>query len=958
MRSNPLSELGKYGQAFWYDNIRRGLITSGELQRLIDEDGLVGVTSNPTIFEKAISGSTDYDEQLHELVEQGKEVPEILRALTVRDIQMATDLFRTVYEKSDRRDGYVSIEVSPKLARDAKGTVAEALSLRRAVGRENVMIKVPGTPEGMPAIEELTASGVNVNVTLLFSLEAYRHAAEAYIAGLERLTDAGGHLDSVASVASFFVSRVDTAVDGLLEAKVRQTSDAKERAALEELLGKAATANAKAAYGIFEEMFGSARFARLRQKGARVQRPLWASTSTKNPNYSDVYYIEPLIGPDTVNTMPQATVAAFRDHGIARSTLVEGLESAGRTLERLAEAGMDMDAVTDRLLKDGIDAFAASFDKLLELIRSKREGILASVAHRQSASLGEQQDAVEAAQTVLEEQRLCRRLWEKDATIWSHEADVQRKIKNRLGWLTVGEAMTEHQDALRAFGSEVREAGFTHAVLLGMGGSSLCPEVLSLTFDPQRGYPDLTVLDSTDPATILSVDRTIDPARTLFIVATKSGTTTETLSLYKHFHERVQAAKAGKTGDNFIAITDPGTPLERLAREKSFRRVFLNPADIGGRYSALSYFGLVPAAIMGIDLDCLLDRAEEMAHSSASCVSARENPGARLGTILGAVAKAGRDKVTFVLSPVIESFGTWAEQLIAESTGKEGKGILPVAGEPLGEPAAYGDDRLFVYLRLDGAFDREVDGKVEALEKAGHPVVRLNLRDPYDIGGEFFRWELATAIAGAFLGINPFDEPNVQESKDNTRRLLDEFAAKGALPEGVPSLEQNGLKLYADAPTQAAVGASKGEPSLESYVSAFLRQTQPGDYLALLAYIQRAPEHEAALQSIRRRLRDGLRLATTLGYGPRYLHSTGQLHKGGAANGVFVQVTADDEEDVAIPGEGYTFSTLKRAQALGDLISLQSKGRRVIRVHLKNIEDGLLELERAVEAALAGARTR
>jgi transaldolase/glucose-6-phosphate isomerase len=953
MASNPLTELGKHGQAFWYDNIRRGLITSGELQRLIDEDGLVGVTSNPTIFEKAISGSTDYDEHLHELVDRGKDVPEILRALTVRDIQMAADLFRLVYERTGRRDGYVSIEVSPKLARDTEGTIAEALRLREAVGRENVMIKVPGTPEGMPAIEELTARGVNVNVTLLFSLESYRHAAEAYIAGLERLAHAGGPLDRVASVASFFLSRVDTAVDRLLEARLRETSDVEQRAVLEGLLGKAAIANAGAAYTIFKEIFSGARFAKLRQKGARVQRPLWASTGTKNPNYSDVYYIEPLIGPETVNTMPQATITAFRDHGTARSTLVGDLEGAGRTLERLAEAGVDMDAVTDRLLEEGIDSFVASFDKLLELIRSKHEGILASLAHRQSASLGQHQTAVEAAQRALKEQQLCRRLWEKDATIWSREPDVQRSIKNRLGWLTVSEAMTEHLDDLRALGSEVREAGFAHAVLLGMGGSSLCPEVLRLTFGPDRGYPDLTVLDSTDPATILSIDRAIDAARTLFIVATKSGTTTETLSLYKHFFERVQATKAGRAGDNFIAITDAGTPLERLASDQGFRRVFINPSDIGGRYSALSYFGLVPAAVMGIDIDCLLDRAEEMAQSSVSCVPVRENPGARLGAIMKVLAKAGRDKVTFVLSPGIESFGTWAEQLIAESTGKEGKGILPVDGEPLGGPAAYGADRLFVYLRLDGAFDRELDGKVGALEKAGHPVVRLHLRDPYDLGGEFFRWELATAIAGSLLGINPFDEPNVRESKDNTCRLLDEFAAKGTLPEGSPALEQDGLKLYAD----SALGGSEGKASLESYMSAFLRQTQPGDYVALLAYIQRSPEHEAALQSVRRRLRDGLRLATTLGYGPRYLHSTGQLHKGGAANGLFLQVTADDQEDVTIPGEGYTFSILKRAQALGDLISLQSKGRRVVRVHLKNIEDGLRELERAVEGALAGVRT-
>ncbi|TEU00507.1 MAG: bifunctional transaldolase/phosoglucose isomerase [Dehalococcoidia bacterium] len=942
MATNPLLELQRQGQSVWQDYIRRKQTLSGELKRLIGEDGLRGQTSNPTYFEKAISGSHDYDDALRALAQEGRSMGEIYEALAVEDIQAAADLFRPVYDSLDGADGFVSLEVSPDLAHDTQATVEEARRLFAAVNRPNVMIKVPGTPEGMPAIEQLISEGINVNVTLLFSLDAHEQAANAYIAGLERRAAAGGDLSRVASVASFFLSRVDTLVDRRLEALIRETEDAAARARMEALLGKAAVANAKVAYARFKSIFGSPRFQALKEKGARVQRPLWASTGTKNPNYSDVMYVEPLIGPDTVNTMPPTTLDAFRDHGVVRPTVEEGLEEAEAALAALAEFGIDMDEVTAKLLDDGVRIFANSFHQLMDCISAQRTAILSGVRERQAASLGEHQRRVDDRLERLEREGFAARLHAHDASLWSADAKTREAIRTRLGWLTVVEKMTDVCDDLTSFADEIRGAGYRDVVLLGMGGSSLTPEVLHSALDVRDGYPDLIVLDTTDPASIRAVENVLDPAKALFLVASKSGTTVEALSLFAYFMERVKAVKGPAAGENFVAITDEGTPLQELARRHRFRRVFTNPSDIGGRYSALSYFGLVPAALIGADVAKLLDRGLTIAEASASCVAAPESPGLWLGAALGELTLVGRDKLTLAVSPEVASFGTWVEQLIAESTGKEGKGILPVDGETLGDPSAYGDDRLFVHLRLDS--DDSLDAGVGKLAAAGHPVVTLRLGDAYDLGGEFFRWELATATAGAILGINPFDEPNVAESKENTRRLLEAYRSQRALPEGRPALQEDGVALFAEETGGGLAGA----------LASFLRQVRPGDYIALAAYLARTSATEARLQSMRLVMRDGTRAATTLGFGPRYLHSTGQLHKGGGDNGVFILLTADDLEDLEVPGQPYTFGVLKRAQALGDLDALRRRGRRVVRLHLSgDVEAGLEKVARALQSAVA-----
>jgi len=947
---NPLVQLREFGQSPWYDYIRRGLITSGELKSLIDHDGLMGVTSNPSIFEKAISGSTDYDQALQQIASNVTGIKEIYESLAVRDIQDAADLMYPVYQQSQTRDGYVSLEVSPDLAFNTQGTIEEAVRLRKAVGRENVMIKVPGTPEGLPAIEQLLGLGINVNVTLLFSVEVYEQVAWAYIAGLEKLAAKGGDLKKIASVASFFVSRIDTLVDSLLEAKLKEETNSPTKATLQSLMGKVAIANAKLAYVKFQEIVSSPRFAALKAKGAKVQQLLWASTGTKNPKYPDTYYVDGLIGPDTVNTMPAATFNAFRDHGRLRASLLEGIDEARKTMSTLADCKIDMKQVTQKLLVDGARLFSDSFDQLMSVISRKQQELLGPKLSRQAYALGALDKGVQAKLKELRQTGFVRRLWAKDPTLWHTDPVHQKIIRNALGWLHITEQQVHHLPRIKEVAESVRAAGFKHALLLGMGGSSLCPEVFRMTFGVVPGCPELHVLDSTVPAQVRSFEKRVDLTKTLCIVASKSGTTTEPLVFYRYFFERMRQAKGKKAGENFIAITDPGSMLEKLAQESQFRDILPGVPDIGGRYSALSNFGIVPAAIMGVNVEHLLYRAERMRHSCDSCVPPEDNPGVVLGVVMGELAKQGRDKVTFVTSPAIWDLGAWMEQLIAESTGKEGKGIVPIDDEPLGPPEVYGKDRLFAYIRYSGGADAAQDAKVAALEKAGHPVVRIELADLINLGEEFFLWEVATAVAGSLLGINAFDQPNVQESKDYTKNFLDEYKKNGRLPEEEPILAADGIKVYGDAANRQAL---KGAATLEVALKVHLARVQAGDYFAVNAYVERTDASHQALQAIRLRVRDRKKVATTLGYGPRFLHSTGQLHKGGPNTGVFLQITSDDAEDLPIPGEPYTFGVLKNAQALGDFLSLSKRNRRALRVHLgKDVHAGLKKLQAAIEKAV------
>ncbi len=556
------------------------------------------------------------------------------------------------------------------------------------------------------------------------------------------------------------------------------------------------------------------------------------------------------------------------------------------------------------------------------------------------AALGPYASAVEARLKEMKETRFAQRFWAKDYGLWSTDEKAAGVVANRLGWLSVLEPMRDDAGLIRAIITESRTAGFTHALLLGMGGSSLCPEVLRQTFGPQPGYPDMAVLDSTDPQAVLNAAARASIEKTLFLVSTKSGSTIETSSLFAYFYGQLEKKVGAAAGRSFVAITDPGSPLIALAAAKGFRRVYQNPADIGGRYSALSYFGLVPAALMGIDINRLLARAMSLLPYGPGAIS-EDNPAIQLGAILGELGLQGRNKVTLALSPEIASFGCWAEQLVAESTGKQGRGLFPVDGEPLPAPKDCGDDRVFVQMNLTndkGSKDNGGDDvrKLQALEKAGHPVVRILLRNKLDIGREFFRWEIATAVASSILGVNAFDEPNVSESKANTGRLLKALASK-SLPPRKAVLRASGVSVYGNIPTTAAKSRAT-KIKMSDVITSQLRRGQAGGYLAILAYLTPSPATDRLLQRLRITLRDALGVASSVGYGPRYLHSTGQYHKGGPASGCFLLITVKDKMKVAIPGQPYGFETLIKAQALGDLEAIES--RRLPALHFELSAEG------------------
>lgn len=948
-----LKALERFGQSIWLDFIRRSLISSGELKGLVEEDGLRGVTSNPSIFEKAIVGSTDYATTIDELYRQGETDPmTIYDHVAIPDIQAAADVFRPVYEKTRRRDGYVSLEVSPFLARDTQKTVAEARRLWKLVGRDNVMIKVPGTPEGVPAIRQLLSEGININVTLLFAQQRYEEVAEAFISGLEALDARGGDVSRTGSVASFFVSRIDTAVEERAAARLKTSAAAAERALLRSVQGKVAIANAKLAYQRYKEICRTDRWKALEEKGAKTQRLLWASTSTKNPKYRDVLYVEELIGPDTVNTVPMQTLEAFRDHGRPRLSLEEELEEAQDTMQVLEQVGISMEEVTDYLVRDGVRLFADAFNKLLNALDRQCKVSVKSLPDRQTYSLP--QPLAGAVKSLIEEWHVrgnVRRLWSRDATLWTGADEG-----NWIGWLGITEDQLAHKHHLESIAADARQAGFTNALLLGMGGSSLCPEVMAATFGKVDSYPELHVLDSTDPGEIKAAENQIDIGRTLFIVSSKSGSTLEPNILKNYFFDRARQVMDGqKAASHFIAITDPGSKLQELAETEGFRNIFYGAPGIGGRYSALSDFGMVPAAIMGLDVARILDNAELMATSCSSCVPIEKNPGVTLGILLGALAQQGRDKVTLIASPGIRHFGAWLEQLLAGSTGKQGKGLIPVDREDPGPPEVYSDDRVFVYLRLDSAPDAEQDAAADRLEIAGHPVVRIALEDKYDLGREFFRWELATAVAASVLGVNAFNQPDVEASKIAARKLAAEYEKAGALPVDTPLLSEQDIQIFADSANAAALTEKTGgRISLVGVLRAHLNRLGAGDYLAILAYIEMNKAHEENLQVIRHAVRDARRVATCLSFGPRFQHSTGQAYKGGPNTGVFIQVTSDDCADLPVPGYKFTFGVVKTAQARADFQMLRERKRRLLRLHLgRDVSAGLDTLQEAVRQALA-----
>jgi transaldolase / glucose-6-phosphate isomerase len=946
---NPVKALESHGQAVWLDFLARGFVAKGDLKKLIDTDGVKGVTSNPSIFEKAIGSSDEYDAPIGQALKKSdRPVSELFEHLAVEDIQHAADVLRPVYDHLAGHDGFVSLEVSPYLAMDTKGSIVEAERLWKEVDRKNLMVKVPATAPGLPAIQHLIGEGISINITLLFSQKVYVQVAEAYLAGLEKYVAKGGDPSHIGSVASFFVSRIDSAVDKQLDEKIAKANDPTEKERLAALKGKVAIANAKLAYVEYKRLFSGSRWDKLAAKGAKPQRLLWASTGTKNKDYSDVLYVEELIGPNTVNTVPPATLDAFRDHGKLRNSLEENVEDARHVLAELEKSGISLDAITAELVKDGVKQFADAADKLYGAVAHKRVTVLGGSIDRQAFALGSAlSKAVEKSTEDWRAAAKIRALWHHDKSVWT--GDDENKW---LGWL-ISPASADIND-YEDFQHRVKGQNFTDAVVLGMGGSSLGPEVLAQTFDKQPGYPKLHVLDSTDPAQVRAMQASINLADTLFIVSSKSGGTTEPNVMKDYFFERVsETIGADKAGHRFIAVTDPGSSLQKVAAKQGFARTFYGDPTIGGRYSVLSPFGLVPAAAAGIDLRTLITHTMAMVRSCGPDVPPHENPGVQLGLAMGLAGLEGRDKVTILSSKKISDFGAWAEQLIAESTGKDGKGLIPIDGETLGDVSQYGNDRFFIHIRTEGESDSSHDAKLSALEKAGHPVVRIVMKSIEHIGQEFFRFEMAVAVAGSVLGINPFNQPDVEAAKIKTRELTAAFEKTGSLPSEHPVVSTDHVDIYTDDNNAAALRKAGANGDLGSWLKAHLARSGAHDYVALLAYIERNAAHIGNLQHMRLAVRDSRHVATCAEFGPRFLHSTGQAYKGGPDSGVFLQITADDARDLAVPGQKASFGVIKAAQARGDFGVLTERGRRALRVHLKgDLASGLRMLDAAITEAL------
>jgi transaldolase/glucose-6-phosphate isomerase len=900
---NPISKLTQLGQSLWYDNIQRKILENGEFQAMIDRGEIRGVTSNPTIFNNAIAKSTDYDAALKSMAWAGWDAEKIFWQLAIEDIREACDAFAPLYEETNGGDGYVSIEVSPFVAADTEKTVAQAEQLWVRVARPNLMVKIPATEAGIPAIRKAVAAGLNINITLIFSLARYAQVMDAYLGGLEERVAAGHPIDHIASVASFFVSRVDSKIDP----KLPDNSNLK---------GKAAIANAKLAYDEFQKMFASRRWENLKVKGARVQRPLWASTSTKNPAYPDTMYVNNLIGPETVNTVPPATLKAFADHGVAEVTLTRGLDEAQESIKQLEAAGISMEQATRELEEEGVKAFAEAFTQLLGTIEERRKNF--------ASALGPIANSVSKRLAQLEADSVHTRLWAHDPTLWTQDAEGQAEVKIRMGWLDSPVKARQLIPAYQSFADEIHNEGIHRVLVLGMGGSSLTAEVLSsLQAAANMKAPlSLAILDSTDPEQVSLTGGNFPPNQSLYIVASKSGGTAEVMAAFDYFWKM-----SNGDGSRFIATTDPGTSLDALARKNNFRKIFSSDESVGGRFSALTDFGLVPAALLDIDLNRFIDRAQWMRGQCAESAPVARNPGLALGSVLAESALAGRDKLTILSDRPLAAFAGWIEQIIAESSGKNGKGILPVPLEPLGDPSVYGNDRAFVYLRQSG----ELDQAMKSLREAGHPVIEFTIPDFYEVAAEMYRWEIAVAIACSILGINAFDQPNVESSKKITKAKIADYQKSGQLQEGKPAWRGQAYSVFSSSPVSG--------DSLADVLNDFLADAQSKGYVAINAYLPRNEDMIKILQAMRAAIRAKTGNAVTAGFGPRFQHSTGQFHKGGPDNALFIVVTAEPAADFEIPTEGLTFGTLIRAQALGDYQALIDAGRKVLRIHLDTVQD-------------------
>jgi len=935
------------GQTIWMRGVRRRLVDSGRLALGVIENAIGGLETDLVGLSGALERGPEYVEPLLRLgaISTAADVGEHLLA---EEAGIAAAALQEVYENSDGRHGLVSVDVDPATANDAEEMSHAARRLLVASGAPNVMAKLPPTRSGFAVFEALVADGLQVHIGPVFSIDSVVRAAAAF----ERGT--AGTAAARVAVLSLGLAPLDNAIDQLLRRRIRAARH--DVSGIESLVGGAATAIAKVAWRRLCEL---ALAAASTPDGAVPPRRLhlaWVDLSSSDSRQPRQHYVESLIGADTIAVLDTMLLDAVKRRGRVDATLGQRVDEAEEVLVELAEAGIDVHAVGEALEKEAVRRAQAAYADYQARAAAAADAVAASsggAADRMAsgspwfAEESEVDDALVDC-SELEEGRVVSRMWEKDVSLWSDDDATGELVRTRLGWLDAAASSPPEPEAMRRAAAQLESAGCDSVLLLGMGGSSLAADVCRRAFRSDR----LHVLDSTVPAQIKATLSRLDPARTAVLVASKSGTTIEVRALFDWFYA-LAAPALDAPGKRFAAITDPGTPLEQLAYDRDFGQLWLAPADVGGRFSALTVFGMLPMAVMGIDVAAVHAAARRMAAACAAEVATAANPAARLAAALFGAAEGGRDKITFLPSTSLSAFAPWAEQLIAESTGKAGRGLIPVVDEPAVEAEHYGDDRIFVSLAIRGEDDDDRRQRLDAIEAAGHPLLRLELGERHDLGGEFFRWEAAVAIVGALMGINPFDQPDVQASKDRTAALLSAHCEGMPMSGRPPLAADTEWAVFADIENDEELAARQRGDGLASWLRAHLGRATVPDYVGIQAFLAATPETRRALQGVRRMLVEELGVATTLGWGPAFLHSTGQLHKGGPDSGLFLQVTADDEDDLDIPGAGYSFSELVRAQSMGDLAALQERGRRVLRVHLRDALSGCRLLRAATAEALS-----
>ena len=907
---NNSMRLYESGQSVWLDNIQRGSIKNGKLAKDIERGLIRGITSSPSIFRKAITDSKDYENALTPMALANIDAEDIFTQLMVEDIRNAADQFRNLYIHSMGNDGFVSLEISPLYAHDPERTLSQAKSIWKAVNRPNLMIKIPAAKEIIPVITELTALGINLNLTLLFSPVRYEEAAAAYIAGLRQRLEKGEAIDKIRSVASVFISRVDSKVDSMLAEKGISSRN---------LQGKTAIRNAQRIYNRSLKIFDDENFGEIRNRGGKAQRVLWASTSTKNPLFKPTYYVDSLIGENTVISVPPSTLDALLKSCETKPSLPVSEEEIETFFSALQNAGVDIDEVYNQLETEGIAAFVKDYNDTLFSIRSRCEEIRGNMAQLQNS--------IEESYQNFDRDSVMRRIFSKDPTVWTYNTQSYPEIRSRLGWLDTyknTEAAIPEYVSLR---NEIKKEGISKILLIATGGCALAPEVIANVFDGETDIK-LNVIDSTDPLEVAEAQKKHDPRTTLFIVAGKSGISVEVRALMSYFYTKAEEILKDKAGSHFIAITDSGSGLEKTAAELGFRQVFHSDISSGGRFSALTAFGILPSILLGLDHQKISPKVSEMMKYCSPSLPVHRNEGAALGTFVGTAALLGKNKLTIITDPEFRFFSPWLEQLIAESTGKEEKGIVPVILEPAPEKLDYANDRAFVYINRDNSCSEQI----QKIRKQGHPVFEIDVDNNYDLFGEFYRWEIAVSVACSILYVNPFDQPDVINGKNCTAAQINEYHQNGTLHEPEPIWKDEQVEIW----STDDLGDLSNCTGYNEIITRFIANAQSGkDYIAVNAYLPQNAETGIWLQQLRSTILKCTNCATLIGFGPRFLHSTDQLYKGGIENGYFIQIVADHRDDIGIPNENMGFKILERAQSLGDIESLASYGRHVIRIRFK-----------------------